>query len=249
MIIDHVSLAHILSDWDRFCRGWHPLSEPPVPSSFADYARHLSSRNLRPSTTFWEKRLRSFPPCQVSVPTPDAVDDPYAMGTVSFSIESAGAVQSFCRSASVSLSNLLQFAWALVLRHHTGQDAVCFGHLVSDRDMDTVHVDDIVGPVLSLVVGQVTISDSLTESLHQLQDNNISAFNHKVFDMNELARRLAWPARRCFPTFNTLFNHRKVTSSGQPPVTRFRRIHSHDPHPVSLSSHLPTRLLAITRTL
>ncbi|KAH4606648.1 hypothetical protein HBH82_108460 [Parastagonospora nodorum] len=238
MIIDHVSLAHVLSDWDHFCHSSNPSHELHLPSPFRSYIQHLSSRNLGSSTNFWEERLRHLLPCQVSDWNSGSAGDPHATSTVSFFIETAGAMQSFCRTAGITISNLLQFSWALVLRLHTGQDNICFGHLVSDRDIDTIDGDDVVGPLLSLVVGQVTISESLVESMLELQNNNIRASEHKVFDIAEVGRRLGWSARGFQSAFNTLVNYRKIVRRNEEqPRMRFRRIHSHDPHeqPIVLS--------------
>ncbi|KAJ5063099.1 nonribosomal peptide synthetase 5 [Bipolaris maydis] len=233
MIIDHVSLTHILSDWDRFCRGWNPLSDLDVLPPFRHYIHHLSSRNLAYSTNFWEGRLRNLLPCQVSDPNSCSVGDSQSMGAVSFTIETAGATQTFCKTTGVTLSNLLQFAWALVLHVYTGQDTVCFGYLVSDRDIDTVDSDEIVGPLLSLVVGQVTISESLVESMLQLQSNNINASEHKVFDIAEVGRRLRWSSKGFSSAFNTLFNYRKVVRRNKElPTMRFQSIRNQDPHEV-----------------
>ncbi len=62
MLIDHVSLAHVLYDWDMLYRGLSPLGDPDRIPQFAAYAYDVESRDSLASTNFWAQKLRGAAP-------------------------------------------------------------------------------------------------------------------------------------------------------------------------------------------
>ncbi len=52
----------------------------------------------------------------------------------------------------VSISNFCQGTWAFVLRAFTGSEDVCFGYLASGRDVSVDRIDEIFGPLISMLV-------------------------------------------------------------------------------------------------
>jgi amino acid adenylation domain-containing protein len=71
-------------------------------------------------------------------------------------------VQALARSSSVTVSTVLGYAWALVLRAATGQDDVVFGTTVSGRPAELEHVDRMVGLLMNTVPVRVTVRPGAT---------------------------------------------------------------------------------------
>lgn len=244
MLIDHVSFAHILSDWDALYRGL-PLSKEP---EFENYVNYLCDQDNQASTDFWVRRLRGVETTFLS-PTLEPLRTHRTPTTgsatvLNFRIDINDDIHDYCRSTCVTLSTLLQFAWAILLGAYTKQEAVCFGHLVSDRDVDVVGADEIVGPMLSIMVGHVVLHSSHDASaslspmgaIQRLQHDNATGMAHKVFDLTAVERQLGLdPPTRVL--FNTLVNYRKVRFSGPSPVMKVRSIIKEDPHEVSEICH------------
>ncbi|TEA18778.1 Nonribosomal peptide synthetase 8 [Colletotrichum sidae] len=230
IMIDHVSLSRVFRDFADFCQGKTP---PPVDQSsgFDKYINHLTrNRDLAVSNLFWVEVLKDVKPYMVpSEMMSNSKIDPHAMGAVNFQIDVTDGMRGYLRGAGVTLSNLLQFTWALVLHVCTGRSTVCFGHLVSDRDIDLPHVDDIVGPLLSIMVARTSFEESanLLDSLRVFQSESIHSLRHKTFDLTDVERQLG-----CEGTglFNTLVNYRKVQYSGESADVKFRSIWKQDPH-------------------
>lgn len=237
ILIDHVSFAHLLLDWQCFYQGREP--SPGSLPNFGCYISHLfDNRNMDASNVFWMDSLRGTQPCLL-VPTKDARSMekalvPWEMGSVRFAVEMTPEREAFCQDESITLSNLLQFSWSLLLHLHTGNLDVVFGHLVSDRDVDIPNAEAVVGPMLATIIGRVQFqhSSSLLDSLRKLQEHNIRALGHKTYDLTHVEKHLGVGADGLF---DTLVNIRKVKYQGgeaQDPRA-FRSISKRDPHEVS----------------
>ncbi|KAF9871755.1 nonribosomal peptide [Colletotrichum karsti] len=228
MLIDHVSLDHVFADFASFYRGQTPVPTR-LSAGFDQYIEYVCQhRNIRASNQFWVDKLRDVKPYMI--PSESLLTtDPYCMGSVNFTMDVNQKMKEFLRSAGITLSNLLQFTWAMVLHVYTGHETVCFGHLVSDRDIDIPHADEIVGPMLSLMIASASVKDStiLADALRNFQDESIRSLRHKTFDLTEVERQLD-----CEKTglFNTLVNYRKVKYSGEGHDANYRSIWKQDPH-------------------
>lgn len=239
MLIDHVSLAHVLYDWDVFYRGASSLlKEAGCLPSFASYVDDVESRDPSVSTDFWARRLRGAEPTILG-PRPGTFDSGEklaigadAMSAVNFKIDIDAEMDKYCRSTRVTVSNLLQFAWGVLLSAYTGQASVCFGHLASDRDIDISNADEIVGPMLTVLITHVLLEGQVEEVIRKLQADNTDSMAHKVFNLSAIEQGLGLQLPRR-PLFNTLVNYRKVKRSGPEPVMKLRSLLKQDPHEVS----------------
>lgn len=237
ILIDHVSFAHILSDWQCFYQGREP--SPASLLGFGCYIAHLSgSRNMGASNGFWADAMRGAEPCLI---VPASVSKrtgqtlvPWEMGSVKFAVEMTPERKAFCQDQGITLSNLLQFSWSLLLHLHTGNQDVTYGHLVSDRDVEITNAESVVGPMLSILIGRVQFQQSLNllDSLRKLQEHNIRALAHKTYDLAYVEKYVGVGTDGLF---DTLVNIRKVKYRGgeaQDPGA-FRSISKRDPHEVS----------------
>ncbi|KAI1279715.1 peptide synthetase [Xylaria sp. FL0933] len=245
MLIDHVSLSHVLYDWDVLYRNETSLlTEASRLPRFTDYINDVESRDALASTNFWTRKLQGIEPtilrpahglaercARLAVPT-DA-----AMSTIKFKIDIDARMDQYCRKTRITVSTLLQFAWSILLSAYTGQKSVCFGHLASDRDIDIVNTDEIVGPMLSVLVAHVVLGNrdgaspapSVEDAIRKLQHDNTDSMAHKVFDLSVIERELGFQLPDG-ALFNTLINYRKVRRSGPEPVMKLRSILKQDPH-------------------
>lgn len=259
MLMDHVSLSHVMSDFGAFYRGLDSQLSP-LSKGFGDYIAQVTQNPLESgeSTRFWVEALRDVRPCTIArelrgrhPPRQDGPENqcPVAVGSVRFALDIPDAARRLCADARVTLSSLLQFAWATLLRRHTGNDAVCFGHLVSDRDRVPDEEGEIVGPVICLAVGRVVFADEgpVCDAMRALQDHSIAGLAHmSSFDLaaveGELLGRWAPDAVsrqtiRPGSLFNTLINYRKVEYSpaGTLEIPKYKSIWKQDPHNVRVS--------------
>lgn len=79
-------------------------------------------------------------------------------------------IRTFCETYGSTLFNVIQLAWALVLRCYTGTDDVCCGYLTSGRDIPLSGIENAVGLFINLLVCRLQ-SDSNLPILSILQRN------------------------------------------------------------------------------
>ncbi|KAI1264374.1 peptide synthetase [Xylariaceae sp. FL1019] len=248
MLIDHVSLAHVLYDWDALYRNDSSLL-PDVSRlpRFSQYVDDIGARNVLASNDYWSQKLSGANPTTLT-PSHGLTDNREAiaasadapMSAINFKIEVDAKMDQYCRSLRVTVSTLLQFAWAVLLSVYTKERSVCFGHLASDRDVEIDDADNIVGPMLTVLVTHVVLGRtdsssvvaSIEDVIRKVQDDNTDAMAHKVFDLSAVERRLGLEIPRK-SLFNTLINYRKVKRIGKEPVMKLRSLLKEDPHEVS----------------
>ncbi|KAJ4419141.1 Non-ribosomal peptide synthetase [Gnomoniopsis sp. IMI 355080] len=257
LMIDHVSFAHILSDWQRFYEGSQDEAglAGPEPPPFGLYSCQRQSTDK--GNEFWISALQDAKPClltrelygdgvEITQESQDA-----CLRSEIFTVELTSALDEFCRRVGTTLATVLQFVWAVLLHVQTGKQDVCFGQLVSDRDFADDGflggggggnaIGQVVGPMLALVVGRVrfTATDSLIEALCGLHDHNVRAASHKIYELEKVEEELG--VESSWRLFDTLVNIRRVQYQGDDDNDsarklrrkRFRSIHKRDPHEVS----------------
>ncbi|EFQ25776.1 amino acid adenylation domain-containing protein [Colletotrichum graminicola M1.001] len=234
VLLDHVSLYHLLADFGALAHSQTLAPDPaPAPAGFGTYTRYLEKRrDLDDCNAYWAEQLRGVEPCCVPVePAATVVDqgDPHATGIVRFSVSLTGAVHEFLRETETTLSNLLQLAWAILLHLYLdGRQSVLFGHLVSDRDIHLPQVQEIVGPMLAMMVTRLELNEDMRieEAIKTLQSDFARGFQHRTFDLTVVERELG---HRRGGLFNTMVNYRKVKFVSHAGI-EVRSIWSQDPH-------------------
>ncbi|KAI7760061.1 hypothetical protein LZL87_012432 [Fusarium oxysporum] len=137
-----------------------------------------------------------------------------ALRTLAQGISHAAELQALCTERGITLSNLLQLAWALVLQAYTGLDDVCFGYLVADRDVPVSGIDEAIGVFISMLVCRVRLdpSTSVGSALQTIQDDLATAMNYKNVSLASFQHAMGIFNE---PLFNTAYSfQRRSVSKG-----------------------------------
>jgi hypothetical protein len=81
----------------------------------------------------------------------------------------------FCGQYSVTLSNICQLAWGLMLRSFTGSDNVTFSYITSGRSAPLEGLHDAVGPFVSTLICNMKF-DGVTPIEHMLRQVSKDSF-------------------------------------------------------------------------
>lgn len=90
----------------------------------------------------------------------------HGFATVRRAIE-ADTLAEYCSKHNVTVANVCQVAWALVLRAYTGSDDVCFSYVLSGRQVPLRGIQNMVGAFVNAVVcrikvpGEMAVEDSV----------------------------------------------------------------------------------------
>jgi amino acid adenylation domain-containing protein len=152
---------------------------PPAPP-YRDYIVWLQQQDISDAREFWRKRLKEF-----NVPTPLVVDIPkyqrsqtnstYHQQKLNLSNQISQALQSLAKQHRLTLSTLVQAAWALLLSRYSGEQDVVFGVTVSGRPANLSGVEQMVGLFINTLPFRVQVSSDteLIPWLKQLQQQMV----------------------------------------------------------------------------
>ena len=140
---------------------------------YREYLKWLGSQSPQEAHTFWRENLKGFhEPTRLPSGVPCAYEggDRYAEYVVPISAETTNALQLVARRLQVTLSTLVQGAWALLLNRQSGASDVVFGAAFAGRPVDLRGAEFIVGPFVNNVPVRVRINSdwSIGEFLRRL---------------------------------------------------------------------------------
>jgi hypothetical protein len=100
----------------------------------------------------------------------------------------------------------------MVLALWTRTDSVCFGYLVSGRDVPIAEIDKVVGPLLNLLVCRLDLKSkhSLGDFLTSVQGDYAKSLGHHpgmIPALTQMEQVISGPL------FNALVNHRQFPTS------------------------------------
>jgi amino acid adenylation domain-containing protein len=151
---------------------------------YGEYISWLQEQNLAEAESFWRQNLEGF-----TVPTPlvgerdlrlQAIDNLEHQSSVSavrqqhLAAESTAMLKSFAQQHHLTVSTLVQAAWALLLSRYSGEDDVVFGATVSGRPPSLAGVESMVGLFINTLPVRIKIPkvSDLVPWLQQLQQEH-----------------------------------------------------------------------------
>ncbi|MCG8927148.1 non-ribosomal peptide synthase/polyketide synthase, partial [Lentzea sp. CC55] len=167
--------------------------------SYREFIAWLDRRDPDESEEFWRRALDGF-----EAPTPLPVDRPatnhYAQDRRRTALDedvTAGLVE-LARRERVTLSTVVQAAWAKVLSASSGEDDVLFGLTVSGRPGDLAGVESMVGLFINTLPVRTTVPADVpfTSWLRELRDNQVAVQRFEYTPLVDVQRWSAVPGGR-----------------------------------------------------
>ncbi|EFE39655.1 nonribosomal brevianamide peptide synthase FtmA [Trichophyton verrucosum HKI 0517] len=170
-IIDAVSVILLIKELALAYEGKLPSRQGLEYSSWVSYALSLPD-----CMDFWLEYLAGAKPCHFPRLSREIQPVTGFLNSVEVSLGHPSPPRKLCALNGLTITNLLQIAWGIVLRQHTGSDDVCFGTLVTGREAPLPGVHDIVGSIFNVLACRLTLSENM--SLREcLQENQVAMAN------------------------------------------------------------------------
>ncbi len=139
----------------------------------------LQQQDLSQAKAFWQQNLEGF-----TAPTPMVVERAVGQSPDQkqihirhqhLSAEASATLKSFAQQHHLTLSTLVQAAWALLLSRYSGESDVVFGYTVSGRPPALPGVESMVGLFINTLPARVQISETtdVLTWLKQLQQQHL----------------------------------------------------------------------------
>jgi amino acid adenylation domain-containing protein/non-ribosomal peptide synthase protein (TIGR01720 family) len=213
MLVDGVTVQILLNDVYRAYDG--QLEHSPA-AGYSKYLRYLQGDHQTSSETYWKQYLEDVHPCIFpSLGIKVQGREQLTLKLVPFSFDIGRRLQSFCQHHGITISNLLQVAWGLLLRTYTGSESVCFGYLNSCRDIPVQNVREISGPMINLLICRLSLPGNaqVLSTLLENQDAYARSIEHQHFSLAEVMDSLNLSSQ---PLFNTAMSLQKESANLNP---------------------------------
>lgn len=183
----------LLNNYEALCRGesWMPQPTPP----YRDYISWLMQQDRNQAETFWKQTLQGFTApnsLQSLQKTRVAADvSGYREVELSLPLQTTRAMESFAKQHQLTVNNLVQGAWALLLARYSGEADVVFGATVSGRPPTLSGVDGMVGLFINTLPVRMALSaeDTVVPWLQQIQSQQVES---EQFAYTSLADIQSW---------------------------------------------------------
>lgn len=156
-LVDGQSTEVFLADFCKAYRAETPLGDVIAYTDFVKFQRRLPTNE---ATTYWSGYLNgaseSFLPVKASqgeLSGLRAIQERLSFRT--------GLLDEFCGQHNVTVANICQVAWGLVLRSFTNSDKTCFSYVTSGRQSQLRGIQDAVGLFASTLICRLDFGASM----------------------------------------------------------------------------------------
>jgi hypothetical protein len=202
-LTDGISVAIMMRDLASAYVG--ELSSMPPPR-YSEYIAFLQDEDQDAHLRYWTQLLSGAQPClfpTTQTPLGSEAEDNLQLAVPVPNLRSS-LLHAFCLKHNVTLFNLVQAAWALLLRRYTGMDDVCFGYVTAGRDLPIRQVEDTMGPFINTLVCRAQIGSSNSRSVSGLvramQGQFLESAEHQTTSLGNIYDSLQMNRCRLFNT-------------------------------------------------
>jgi brevianamide F synthase len=208
-LIDAMSVPILLNDLALALRGNLP---PAAATPYSEYLAYLQTHSRKETLDYWKGALAGAQPCRLPRRPSAKVQTPEHRSLRRFIEQDLDRLDTFWRSNRLTVANIFQLAWALLLQHYTNASDVCFGSIVSGRDIPLQHIWQMVGPFFNILPCRMvldndndkakprTVLDVLRENQNNIQRRN----DHHHCSVPEVIRQAGLDIQGDKQLFNTV---------------------------------------------
>ena len=245
-IVDGASIANIVGDLALAYDG--KISQKPG-FLFEAYIAYILKHPAASTLDFWKEHLNGVQPClfPAMAPLEDASDPEKRLKITSVDFQiPPSTLTAFCSEHNVTLVNLFQLAWGLVLHAYTDLEDVSFGYLSTGRDAPLNGIEEGVGAFITMLICRLNLRDvpSLSELLDKVADDFTRSLPNQYCDLASIQHSLNLGGQ---PLFNTIMSFHRDGGSGvlEESSIKIESLHGHDPTEVIVFTPMTPRLLLI----
>ena len=170
----------------------------PMARPYRDYIAWLTTRSLEQAQVFWRDYLQGFDtPTQLGLESPASLASlnevqptTYASKTFALDHHTSQSLRKLAQQHGLTLSVLIQGAWALLLSRYSASNDVVFGATVSGRPPELIDVDQMVGLFINTLPVRVILKPRQTvlHYLRALRDSQLTRDEYAYTPLVEIHR-------------------------------------------------------------
>ncbi|KAL2802051.1 hypothetical protein BJX63DRAFT_438242 [Aspergillus granulosus] len=180
----------------------------PTGKNYGEYSNYVASLPKRLVLDYWIDYLAGCHPCHFP-PLKEHLTKFHQSAearSAEMALKNVTELRAFCSAKGLTMSNILQVAWGLVLQVYTGSDTVCFGYLNSSRDVPIDGIEDVVGPVINMLICRIDFTKIATrlQLVRKTQSDFVQALPWQCFLLSDLFHAMSLSGSTMFNTCMTI---------------------------------------------
>jgi hypothetical protein len=231
-LTDGMSMANLTRDFVLAYESGLSSEPGPLYSNYILYLQAQPKSLAIESLNYWKGYLAGVEPCKF----PSLMEVPESTTIlqhreITFNIAKESVLQSFCQEYGISLGNVFQAAWGLILRAYTGSDQACFGYMASGRDVPVERINETVGPFVNILICRLDLEMKTgAQIVRQMQDDYLNSLPHQHTSLAKVQHALDMSG---MALFNTVMSLQRMPAEGTEPALSFEIAKQVDPSEVS----------------
>ncbi|KAI2791865.1 hypothetical protein POX_c04745 [Penicillium oxalicum] len=234
-LIDGTSMALLVRDLVAAYEG--TLLAVPGPL-YSTYMKYLSQQSEADALSYWKSQLENVEACHFPALNTMPVSTTGFQSKV-IEIDAGGELKKFCEANDLTMSNLFQVGWGLVLRAYTGSSDVCFGYMAAGRDIPVEGIYDAIGPFINLLVCRMHLDEKLSPNdlLQAMQTDYLESLPHQHVSLAAIQHALG---QSDVALFNSIMSLQRKPSPGSPPEIELQVVAENDPTEYDVDLNITT---------
>jgi amino acid adenylation domain-containing protein len=209
-LYDATALSILLRDLRLAYEGVAPTSSTP----YRDYFMNTQFLEESSALAHWKPVLEGYQAKAIKFAETSNYPDMQVMRMVQADVEDIPKIQKYCQEQSTTISNLFQTVWAICLRDIARDDDICFGNMISGRELAGSKFGSVVGPCVNILPCRVRFS--LTTTVYDLQKalerDLFATLSHQHCSLEKI-RQIS--GLEDIPLFDTYLNVRRARHQSQ----------------------------------
>ena len=236
-VIDGGSYAIMLRDLENAYNNTLGDEEGPL---YSDYIKYIRSLPGNAAKDYWKKHLKGLRPCYFPS-SPQTSSKQKELHSLWMEFDQFGDIQKLSERNSVTFSNIMLAAWAMVLRTYMGTSDICYGYLTSGRNIPVEGIQNAVGAFINMLVARVDVSSSsmVMDVFRKVQDDFINAIPHQHCSLAQFQHDLGLKDKTLFNTAVSIQNHGASTKgAASSSVLEFEDLEAFDPSEFAITVNI-----------
>jgi len=196
LLLDGWSLSLVIKDFLKIYQeiSQNQISTDQTVVSYRQYIAWLQQQEQKPAEEFWQQKLQGF-----TAPTPLVIErsansknsNVYKKQQIQFPASTTATCQSFVRKNRLTLNNLVQATWGLLLSRYSQETDIVFGATVSGRETSIAGIEAMVGLFINTLPMRIQLKPD-TSALTLLKDLQAQLVESNQYSYSSLAEIQTW---------------------------------------------------------
>ena len=212
-VVDGVSFEVLRQDlaWAYGKELMAPGQAPTQNTAFRDYVSFTRGQDNQASVDFWRDRLSTITPCHFPLLQVPDTEVHVEKRVYKASISDISALNRLCQTYNLTISNLVQVTWGLILQAYTSNAKVCFGYLTAGREAPVSGIDNAVGVFINMLVSNLELENkTVRQALEEVRDTFVDGLDHQYVSLSKIQSALQLGSAPLFNTVVSCFRDRET---------------------------------------